>query len=326
MRAGYGHAPMRWPKVPCRSIHAKPPKHVPAVPEFRPKSHFEFTYPDGATEEQIMDLYFRHCELVAEYERIAEPEIEEPMKDCMGDVCRHPFQQIDTHIAEVICTQCGLVLRKYYSEEGLRVIKSVYIRRHRWNVRINQLQCCDAPPAEWLSERVLKQFNQMASNSNRSVAASKTRIMACLRILKKQEEDVCKRRLISKSAEKWIHFKHMIDHTRPVKMCPELQRFLQDVFPGIERAFETFKYILKRSSLIHYNFCLTRAIQEFIARNNHNLDEATLKDCESFLPLLPMLKSRPKVKNNDIIWDAMRKWLDWKEQDLPQAKIYRGFK
>jgi Poxvirus Late Transcription Factor VLTF3 like len=322
---------MRWPKLP-KTVHPmslRPKATKQAKAETAPQPPVlltDFTYPKDASFDEVADLYFRHCELVADSSRKeSKPGF---MVDEQGDRCLHSFEYIDPHVSEVICRQCGLVLRKYYSEECLRVVKSVYIRRHRWNVRINQLQCCDAPPAPWLVERVIKMFKQLTCNTtrNRLAPASKTRIMTCLRMLKKQEPDVAKWRLISKSAEKWIHFKHIIDGTTPTKMCPELQQFLHDVFPGIERSFEEFKCILGRKSLIHYNFCLTRAIQEFIGRNKHNLDEETLKECESFLPLLPMLKSRPKVKNNDVIWDSMRQWLKWKEQELPLSKIYRGFK
>jgi hypothetical protein len=324
VRSSAGSA-MRWPKMPKNMFPTPRRRHVRPVkqPEMFFSSPTEFTYPENATEEEVNELYFAFCDDIARYERRPET----TNTNSAGDPCQHTLECIDLHASEVTCKQCALVLRKFYSEawDG-QICGSVYIRRHRWKVRIDQLQCCDAPPHAWLNEKVLEQFNLMCTKSNRVVASSKTRIMACLRILKKQEPDAARRRIIGKSAEKWIHFKHSIDKTKPIKMCPELQRFLSDVFPGIERAFEQFKTILGRTSLIHYNFCLTRAIQEFIARNDHNLDKETLAQCESFLPLLPMLKSRPKVKNNDILWDHMRKWLNWHTQELPQAKIYRGFK
>lgn len=184
-----------------------------------------------------------------------------------------------------ICDTCGVVENApvYWETMYGNIMptkSSNYKRIHHWHERISQLLLMEsAIPAPEMLEIAEKLCDGTFTVINKDTVRS------VLRSLNKQLY-----------IEKWLQIIFRITGIQPPCPGPMVVQQLDFLFQELQQPFEGSKG-LKRKNFLNYNYVFCRLFQKM--------------ECRQFGMFFPLIKSKPKLKSLDEMWNGMTSAIGW---------------
>jgi hypothetical protein len=189
------------------------------------------------------------------------------------------------HPGSRVCESCGVVENApVYWETMYGALmptkSSNYKRIHHWHERISQLLLLESeiPRAEML------QIAERLCDGTHAII-NKDTVRSVLRSLNMQLY-----------IEKWLQIIFKVTRIQPPCPGPLVVQQLDYLFQELQRPFEAHKGP-DRKNFLNYNYVFCRLFQKM--------------DCAQFGMFFPLIKSKPKLKSLDDMWDKMAGSIDW---------------
>jgi ribosomal protein S27AE len=195
--------------------------------------------------------------------------------------------------SELVCDSCGCILEILISEEltykeeqetSGKVINYSYKRDNHFNEWLSQFQAQEITtiPKEVIDE-LRNEFKKMKIKSLNEITHAKVRSL-----LKKLK--------LNKFYEHVPYITNILSGIKPPKMPVELEEQLRMMFRDIQKPFDD-NCPSDRKNFLSYSFVLYKFCE--------------LLSEDSYLQYFPLLKSKEKLHQQDIIWKAICKDLQW---------------
>tara|TARA_B100001094_G_scaffold172061_1_gene166394 strand:- start:7038 stop:8096 length:1059 start_codon:yes stop_codon:yes gene_type:complete len=200
----------------------------------------------------------------------------------------------DSTEAIIICDKCGITEThldistnslSYDQEINSEVnICFAYQRLNHFNEWLSQFQAKETTeiPQEILNQ-LLKEFKKIRITESSKITQEKVKIF-----LKKLR--------LNKFYEHSAIITNLLNGTKPKTMDVHLEEMLRNMFRIIQEPFEKHKPP-ERSNFLSYGYCLYKFCE--------------LLEKDEFLSSFPLLKSREKLYQQDLIWKRICQELNW---------------
>ena len=217
--------------------------------------------------------------------------IEKKMDECPNCVTSNIFQFNDT--SELVCDRCGMVVDVLISEEltykeeqetSEKVINYSYKRDNHFNEWLSQFQAQEMttiPPE--VIEQLRNEFKKMKIKSLNEITHAKVR-----GLLKKLK--------LNKYYEHVPYITNILSGIKPPKMVQELEERLRLMFKDIQKPFDK-NCPTERKNFLSYSYVLYKFCE--------------LLSEDSYLKYFPLLKSKEKLHQQDLIWKKICQDLHW---------------
>ena len=251
---------------------------------------FNITIQKGIQKKEIYNKYLREVE---KYEGELEPHPAfEKIHIELCKACRSSNVLYDGQLSELICTDCGVcdympreeLTYKEEQEQTEKIVTYSYKRDNHFNEWILQFQAQEQTniPREVL-DQLRTEFKKQKIKRLNEITHAKIRTL-----LKKLK--------LNKYYEHVPYITTVLNGVEPPKMTQELEDKLRQMFREIQEPFnkhcpESRKNFLSYSYVL-YKFC------ELLGEDD-------------YLPCFPLLKSKEKLYQQDVIWKQICKELQW---------------
>jgi len=217
--------------------------------------------------------------------------IERKMDECPNCILSNIFQFNDT--SELVCDKCGMVVDVIISEEltykeeqetSEKVINYSYKRDNHFNEWLSQFQAQEMTtiPTEVI-EQLRNEFKKMKIKSLNEITHAKVR-----GLLKKLK--------LNKYYEHVPYITNILSGNKPPKMQQELEERLRLMFKDIQKPFDK-NCPSERKNFLSYSYVLYKFCE--------------LLGEDSYLEYFPLLKSKEKLHQQDLIWKKICHDLHW---------------
>ena len=217
--------------------------------------------------------------------------IERKMDECPTCINSNIFQFSDT--SELVCDNCGMVVDVLISEEltykeeqetSEKVINYSYKRDNHFNEWLSQFQAQEMttiPPE--VIEQLRNEFKKIKIKSLNEITHAKVR-----GLLKKLK--------LNKYYEHVPYITNILSGMKPPKMTQELEERLRLMFKDIQKPFDK-NCPSERKNFLSYSYVLYKFCE--------------LLSEDSYLKYFPLLKSKEKLHQQDLIWKKICNDLHW---------------
>lgn len=217
--------------------------------------------------------------------------IERKIDECPKCITSNIFQFNET--SELVCDRCGMVIDVLISEEltykeeqetSEKIINYSYKRDNHFNEWLSQFQAQEIttiPPE--VIEQLRNEFKKMKIKSLNEITHTKVRSL-----LKKLK--------LNKYYEHVPYITNILSGIKPPKMPPELEERLRLMFKDIQKPFDN-NCPSERKNFLSYSYVLYKFCE--------------LLSEDSYLKYFPLLKSKEKLHQQDIIWKKICQDLHW---------------
>ena len=199
----------------------------------------------------------------------------------------------ETHTAQYICKDCGctegnlgeeLSYKEEQENKEKMIIQCGYKKENHLNEWILQFQGRESThvPDEVI-EQLRSEFKKQKVSKLNEINRDKVRLL-----LKKLK--------LSKYYEHSTHITHILNGLKPPEMSNALEDKLRLMFKEIQEPFEN-NCPPERHNFLSYSYVLYKFCE--------------LLEEDEFLPFFPLLKSKEKLHQQDVIWEKMCKELQW---------------
>jgi hypothetical protein len=208
--------------------------------------------------------------------------------------CNSSNIYIDHHQSENICTDCGL--SEYFLGEELtykeeqehwhceKIVNNSYKRDNHLNEWILQFQGQETTN---IPDEVIEQLRS---------EFKKQKIKDVNEITQTKVKQLLKKLRLSKYYEHSTYITNIINGLNPPSMPNQLEERLRYMFKEIQEPFE--KHCPKnRSNFLSYSYVLYKFCE--------------LLEEDEYLPYFPLLKSKEKLRQQDVIWKGICSELQW---------------
>lgn len=208
--------------------------------------------------------------------------------------CNSSNIYIDHHQSEDICTDCGL--SEYFLGEELtykeeqehwhceKIVNNSYKRDNHLNEWILQFQGQETTN---IPDEVIEQLRS---------EFKKQKIKDVNEITQTKVKQLLKKLRLSKYYEHATYITNIINGLNPPSMPNQLEERLRYMFKEIQEPFE--KHCPKnRSNFLSYSYVLYKFCE--------------LLEEDEYLPYFPLLKSKEKLRQQDVIWKGICSELQW---------------
>lgn len=202
----------------------------------------------------------------------------------------------DPQQSELVCSDCGAVVATLLSEEltyreeqesTSKITQYSYRRSNHFN--------------EWITQFCGNESTQIPDDILESLRAElkKQRIENAYQITTTLVRGLLKKLRLNKYYEHCPHITNLLSGVRPPQMSAILEERLRMMFSEIQTPFDKVcdKVCKGRKNFLSYSFTIYKLLE--------------LLGEDSFLPFLPLLKSREKLTAQDRIWQAICAELQW---------------
>ena len=196
--------------------------------------------------------------------------------------------------ADLVCEDCGLVNKMLLSEEltyreeqesTSRIVNYAYKRENHFNEWLSQFQGIETTT---IPDEVIVALRE---------ELKKMKIKAAKDITHARVRGLLKKLRMNKYYEHVPFITNMLNGVRPPRMPIVLEERLRLMFKDIQAPFE--KHVpASRKNFLSYSYVLYKFVE-------------LLSDYDEFLQYFPLLKSKEKLHQQDVIFEKICKELRW---------------
>lgn len=217
--------------------------------------------------------------------------IERKIDQCPECLTSNIFQFSDT--SELVCDRCGIIVEVLISEEltykeeqetSEKIINYSYKRDNHFNEWLSQFQAqemTNIPPD--VIEQLRNEFRKMKIKSLSEITHAKVRLL-----LKKLK--------LNKYYEHVPYITNILSGIKSPHMPPALEERLRLMFKDIQKPFDN-NCPTERKNFLSYSYVLYKFCE--------------LLGEDSYLKYFPLLKSKEKLHQQDLIWKKICHDLQW---------------
>jgi len=221
--------------------------------------------------------------------------IDRPFERCKEECPNCPESNL-YHIAdmgELVCEGCGLVIKTVISEEltyreeqetSEKIVNYSYKRDNHFNEWLSQFQ---AQEMTTIPPEVIDQLR---------AELKKIRIKSVNEITHARVRSLLKKLKLNKYYEHVPYITNILSGIRPPKMPQELEERLRIMFKDIQKPFDD-NCPKERKNFLSYSYVLYKFCE--------------LLSEDSYLKYFPLLKSKEKLYQQDVIWKKICNDLMW---------------
>ena len=221
--------------------------------------------------------------------------IDRPFQRCKEECPNCPESTL-YHISdmgELVCEECGLVIKTIISEEltyreeqetSEKIVNYSYKRDNHFN--------------EWLSQFQAQEMTTIPPDVIEQLRAElkKIRIKSVDEITHARVRSLLKKLKLNKYYEHVPYITNILSGIRPPKMPQELEERLRIMFKDIQKPFDD-NCPKERKNFLSYSYVLYKFCE--------------LLSEDSYLRYFPLLKSKEKLYQQDVIWKKICNDLMW---------------
>tara|TARA_B100000497_G_C7612768_1_gene367974 strand:+ start:21 stop:968 length:948 start_codon:yes stop_codon:yes gene_type:complete len=222
--------------------------------------------------------------------------LDRPLERTMRDICPNCPDSNVFHFrdsSDLVCDSCGMVLDHLISEEltykeeqetSEKIINYSYKRDNHFNEWLSQFQAQEMttiPPE--VVEQLRNEFKKIKIKSVNEITHAKVRSL-----LKKLK--------LNKFYEHVPFITNILSGIRAPKMPQQLEEQLRMMFRDIQKPFDN-NCPTERKNFLSYSYVLFKFCE--------------LLSEDQYLQYFPLLKSKEKLHQQDIIWKAICRDLQW---------------
>ena len=221
--------------------------------------------------------------------------IDTPIQRCKEECPNCPESTL-YHISdmgELVCEECGLVIKTIISEEltyreeqetSEKIVNYSYKRDNHFNEWLSQFQ---AQEMTTIPPEVIEQLR---------AELKKIRIKSVDEITHARVRSLLKKLKLNKYYEHVPYITNILSGIRPPKMPQELEERLRIMFKDIQKPFDD-NCPKERKNFLSYSYVLYKFCE--------------LLSEDSYLRYFPLLKSKEKLYQQDVIWKKICNDLMW---------------
>ena len=230
------------------------------------------------------------------------------MKNQVENIPMESVEKIDSYIcntcnkpkiisvteALMICPTCGT--SDSYFDMGINTLSYEQEINSEGNItfaykRINHFN-------EWLAQFQAKESTDIPQSvlDNLRSEFYKNKITNTAMISKTNVKALLKKMKYNKYYEHTAHITNLLTGQKPPNISPDVEEKLRNMFRDIQIPFEEHKP-KNRSNFLSYSYCLYKFCE--------------LLSLDELLPNFPLLKSREKLHQQDVIWKKICDCLNW---------------
>tara|TARA_A100001035_G_scaffold272837_1_gene262611 strand:+ start:1090 stop:2034 length:945 start_codon:yes stop_codon:yes gene_type:complete len=214
--------------------------------------------------------------------------VQETCPNCIGSTVYH-----FTDTSDLVCETCGLIIAKLISEEltyreeqetSEKIINYSYKRENHFNEWLSQFQ---AQETTNIPQDVIDQLRN---------ELKKIKVKAVEEITHARVRSLLKKLKFNKYYEHVPYITNILSGISPPKMPQELEEKLRIMFKDIQKPFDE-NCPSERKNFLSYSYVLYKFCE--------------LLSEDTYLKYFPLLKSKEKLYQQDIIWKKICKDLHW---------------
>lgn len=240
-------------------------------------------------DQHLLDLAFNDLDHLLATERPVSTSLTDGCVDCGGD--RFSYGGSDSSWpGAMVCDTCGIVqpgIVFYETMFGASLPRktSNYKRIHHWHERISQLLLMESQIPH---DQMLRIAEKLCDGTYTVI--NKDSVRAVLRSLNMQLY-----------IEKWLQIIYRVTRIAPPVPGSQLVIKLDELFQDLQEPFECFR-VSKRKNFLNYNYVFCRLFQKL--------------ECNQFCMFFPLIKSKMKLRQLDIMWTKMASAVRWEVTPL----------
>ena len=214
--------------------------------------------------------------------------VQETCPNCIGSTVYH-----FTDTSDLVCETCGLIIAKLISEEltyreeqetSEKIINYSYKRENHFNEWLSQFQ---AQETTNIPQDVIDQLRN---------ELKKIKVKVVEEITHARVRSLLKKLKFNKYYEHVPYITNILSGISPPKMPQELEEKLRIMFKDIQKPFDE-NCPSERKNFLSYSYVLYKFCE--------------LLSEDTYLKYFPLLKSKEKLYQQDIIWKKICKDLHW---------------
>lgn len=212
-----------------------------------------------------------------------------PMK-CIGENCNN--DELVLHLSEgyLICTKCGICQEILLDSDKPNYKDPVPDSSAYAYKRLNHLN-------EWLAQFQAKETTDIPDEIYEKILLEiKKQKLINKRITPTKMREILKKLELNKYYEHLQHIINKVTGVPPPKITKEIEEKLRWMFREMQEPFSLY-CPKNRKNFLNYAFTLHKCFQ--------------LLELDDYLPCFPLLKSRDKLKEQDILWEKICNHLGW---------------
>ena len=226
-----------------------------------------------------------------EKQNINRPIVRKPIDICKTCPDSNILSLYDT--SDLVCDSCGLVIANLVNQEltyreeqetSEKVINYSYKRENHFNEWLSQFQ---AQEMTCIPEEVIEQLRS---------ELKKMKIKKLEDITHAKIRGLLKKLRLNKYYEHVPYITNILNGIKPPNMPPELEEYLRIMFKDIQKPFDD-KCPTERKNFLSYSYVLYKFCE--------------LLGEDDYLQYFPLLKSKEKLYQQDVIWKKICHDLRW---------------
>ncbi|MEX0595800.1 MAG: hypothetical protein WD512_04800, partial [Candidatus Paceibacterota bacterium] len=250
---------------------------------------------------------FKRADFFDEYLNIIDPhyvpEEENNFKECINDsFCEecNCYRNLNATDATMVCPQCssyvGIVIdsdKPNYKDPPAEISNFPYRRINHFNECLSQFQAKESTEIPQIVYDIIL------------MEMKKERLTNMAQLTREKVHTYLKKQANKKFTNYYEHIPHIIHRLtgiQPKTMSPKMEEELRRDFHKIQDPYSLHKP-KNRKNFLNYNYVLHKLCQ---IRALHD------KDYKEFLTCFPLLKSRDKLLQQDIVWKKICLDLGWR--------------
>ena len=198
-----------------------------------------------------------------------------------------------TQTADLVCDGCGLIVARAISEEltykeeqetSEKIVNYSYKRENHFNEWLSQFQAQETttiPPE--VMEQLRSELKKMKVKKVEDITHAKVR-------------GLLKKLRLNKYYEHVPYIANILSGIKPPNMPQELEEYLRIMFKDIQKPFDD-NCPMERKNFLSYSYVLYKFCE--------------LLSEDEYLQYFPLLKSKEKLYQQDVIWKKICKDLKW---------------
>jgi hypothetical protein len=225
-----------------------------------------------------------------EKKNIARP-IERVIESCK--TCEYSNIILDQTASDLICDGCGIIVAAHINEEltyreeqetSEKIVNYSYKRENHFNEWLSQFQAQETTtiPVE-VMEQLRSELKKMKIKNLEDITHAKIR-------------GLLKKLRLNKYYEHVPYITNILNGIKPPNMPAELEECLRIMFKDIQRPFDD-NCPTERKNFLSYSYVLYKFCE--------------LLGEDAYLQYFPLLKSKEKLYQQDVIWKRICKDLKW---------------
>lgn len=242
---------------------------------------------------QRKEIYLDYLREVEDFKGVMDDTSKETISEYMRcSSCMSTNVFVDTRESDLICMDCGICKKhlgdemsyKEEQETSTKMVNNSYKRDNHLNEWIMQFQgreTTNIPPE--LLDQLRSEFKKQKIKDLADITQAKVKT-------------VLKKLRMSKYYEHATYITNILNGVDPPTMSPALEERLRLMFKEVQAPFEKHCPV-NRSNFLSYSYVLYKFCE--------------LLGEDEYLPFFPLLKSKEKLRQQDVIWKGICGELMW---------------